>query len=129
MDWICAEAGSGRYHVTAAAALCGGDLQILLYGGTRPHIGAAALAGPAGGVQTLALPSHRDDSVAAEAAGRFARAFACNVSVSAGIHIDSASPGEIRLLVENCRACCALLERKLSPHFRPAEPRHADRPE
>lgn len=115
-----------KYRISAFAIPCGSDWSIIIQGGTLPHIGGAAIAGPAQN-QThfhgLPLPNHRDDVVALLFAKELSEAFHCNVSASAGIHIDNASVDEIRYLTDSAEKCCQLLiakmklcfERKKSP--------------
>jgi hypothetical protein len=80
--------------------MSGGDLCVVLGGGERPHIGAAAVASPSesGAVR---LPEHRDDVPALEMARKISAAKNIAVCVAAGIHIDGASADEIAALLKN----------------------------
>lgn len=101
-----------KYEITAAACSCGRDWSVTVCGGTLHHVGAMAIAYPSEqGVmlKTAAAPDHRDDTAAKIFAEMMSERLNCNISVSAGIHIDNASKEEIHLLLENCRQCCEQL--------------------
>ena len=108
-----ASAGSGsRYEIMASASRCGEDWSLTVCGGTAHHVGSVAAAWFAGGelnIRCITLPGHRDDTAARIFAENMARSLHSNVSVSAGIHIDSASRDEITKLLDNCRVCCERL--------------------
>jgi hypothetical protein len=104
---------SGRISITLHAVRMGNDLLVGIYGGGRPHIGAVAVGVPGPGADSgqtrtaetsvIALPGHREDHVARDAAQRIALKTGAVVSVSCGIHLDSITAEEI--------ACvCSLVE-------------------
>lgn len=96
--------GDPPYLVWAEWRQWGGDVQVLIGGGTHPHIGAVALAYPHEGkiaVQCVERPHHREGKLAERIAMRLAEHLQTAVSVAIGIHIDDASPEEIRRLVQN----------------------------
>ena len=87
-------ARQGRICLQLRVCRQGGDLQVLLGGGTA-HLGAVALAyAPASGAQAqgrlLVLPGHRED-VLADGLG-------CAVCVSAGIHYPAITREEIAVV-------------------------------
>ena len=112
-----------RYEIRLTAIQCGGDLSVTVCGGTLHHVGAVALACgclPDGSplkysatVSTLTALDHKDDAVAKVLAGKLADVIHGNVTVTAGIHIDAASPGELKILQKNCMDACELLVQKL----------------
>lgn len=122
---ITAQAGTGtKYAVTAEAVLCGRDVCVSLCGGTLHHIGAVSLAcyepeRDSATVSTICVHTHRDDAVACRFAKALSRAMKCTVTVSAGLHIDNASPAEIAVFRENSGLCCQELIRQLRSHFNP----------
>jgi hypothetical protein len=59
------------------------------------------------------VTGHKEDELAREAALRFAARLGGRVLVSAGLHIDLADAGDIRLLLDNCRAALDLALEKL----------------
>jgi len=103
--------GEGRYRVEAVVIPCGRDLAITVVGGTEPHIGAAVLAVPrpsladaarsSASASVLCVTGHKDDELARKAAVSLASALGCIVTVSAGIHVDNASPEDIKILEQN----------------------------
>ena len=104
------EAGEGKYRISAVAIRCGRDWSVCVCGGEKHHVGAVSLAQyepdrDSATVSTLTAFTHRDDAVSARFAKALSAAFRCNVSVSVGIHVDDASPDELRLLGENSEAC------------------------
>lgn len=107
-----------RYEVTATAFSCGTDYSVTVCGGTLFHVGAVAVAYPINDslevvVDELFVPEHKDHFAARIFAEHMAKMLGCNISVSAGIHIDDATKDEIELLLKNCRLCCDLLIHKV----------------
>lgn len=103
-----------RFCVRADAIRCGSDLCVAVGGGTAAHVGAVSLAvyepeRDSATVSTITVFSHRDDAVSSFMAKTLSQALKCTVSVSAGIHLDSASPEEIENLSANARECCQKL--------------------
>ena len=116
IDSFC---GEGRYRVHAAGRRCGDDLTVAVLGGDREHVGAVSLAlyepeRRSATVSTVTVPGHRDDAVAARFAKELSRALRCTVSVTAGIHVDGASPQEIGTLMQNCEQCLSELIARLT---------------
>jgi len=101
-------AGEGPMAVVLRAQRLGDDLVVTLGGGTRPHVGAAAVAQPRPSLKgdgtisatasVIALLGHKEDELARWAALRLASQLNAAVVVTAGIHVDSASPEQIRQL-------------------------------
>ncbi len=82
----------------------GKDLQVLIGGGTAPHIGAVAVSyWDEGILQTkrIQLPHHKEGELAEKISERLTSFLKRTVSVSIGIHIDHATQEEILLLVKN----------------------------
>ncbi len=95
----------GRIRVTLQAIRMGGDLLVAIHGGDRPHIGAVAVSHPRPGctvdglpgatTSVIALPCHREDQLARDAAQRITAGTGAVASVSCGIHLDDITPEEI----------------------------------
>ena len=106
---VSVSSGEGMLAVTARASCIGDDILVCLYGGNRPHIGAAALAFPCQddgtGVKAwasvLGAPGHRDDTVAHRLAMDMCKVTGRPVCMTVGIHIDHASKEEIAHLLQN----------------------------
>ncbi len=93
----------GRIALRLHALRMGDDLNLVLTGGDREHLGAVALATPhpgrAGGRATasvLTLPGHREDLLARRLALHLAATLGVAVSVACGIHIDAPTPQELK---------------------------------
>lgn len=111
-DMACVRAafGKDRYQIHGVAVLCGRDLNLVFTGGTMPHIGAASLAvcewsRHSATASTICVHMHRDDYLSADCARETAARFQCTAAVTVGIHIDDASPQEIRRLCGNFKEC------------------------
>ena len=113
--------GTSPYTVWADIFEVGDDIQIIVGGGHRPHVGAVALAEPeiakhpvTGEIITnadakessckitaISAQGHKEKEVAIAFAEEFCREFNVNVSVTVGIHIDDATIEEINIFKEN----------------------------
>jgi len=118
MKQVISFCGTAKYKVEAEALYIGNDLIVCVYGGTKPHVGASALAvyepeRDSATVSVITVHTHRDDKVAAHFAKYISREMKCTVSVSAGIHIDNASPEELKMLWDNSVECCCRLINEL----------------
>ncbi|MEG0797947.1 MAG: hypothetical protein RR384_04075 [Acidaminococcaceae bacterium] len=112
--------GSGNYAVVAIVVLCGNDITVTIGGGTKPHVGAVAVAVPRASLKqngelsatasVLCLLGHKDDMPARAAALRLASKLNTNVLVSVGLHVDEATPEEIKMLEKNFKLVLGLIE-------------------
>lgn len=100
--------GEGRTAVVLRVEDLGRDLAATLTGG-EAHVGAVAVAGAGVGTRgedvdgMVVVPGHREDVLAREGARLLAaRSGRCCV-LTAGIHVDDASPDEIDIIVANAR--------------------------
>lgn len=102
---ISIEKTTKRFTLRMEILRMGKDLCVALHGGDTPHIGAVALAVPHPGigdknktdasVSLLTVTGHKEDELARKIAYNLATEKDCTVSVSCGIHLDSATPKEI----------------------------------
>lgn len=123
MKQMSFDAGEGKYKVNLFATVTDDGIVAHLFGGERPHVGAIAVSVPRPSLQdpartscnTAVLPliGHKDDEVAKPVAEEITRSLGVPVVVVAGIHIDSAGPGDIRQLVDNCFEAARQLVREL----------------
>ena len=114
------EKDTPRFKLVLAAQPMGNDLNVSLYGGDVPHIGAVALAVPHAGlsdpeevdasVSLLTVTGHKEDELARKISYTLATAFNCTVSVACGIHLDQATGQEIYDVI---KAADNLLEQAL----------------
>ena len=65
---------------------CG--LQVLIAGGDLSHIGAVSIADPAGKIETITFPGHKETIVAEKYARKLYEVMKVPIVVSAGIHYD-----------------------------------------
>ena len=96
----------GRLEITAWVKALGEDLVVLLFGGTKPHIGAVGMAEPRPSLrdpkETSATGSvftflgHKEDVVAKAVAEDLAKALNRKVVVVAGMHWEGLQEAEIR---------------------------------
>jgi len=101
----------------------GSDLVVVLSGGTRPHVGATAVAQPRPSLRgdgsrsatasVITLLGHKEDELARWAALTLAARLGATVVVSAGIHVDDATPEQIRYLEAEARALVERLAHRL----------------
>ena len=114
---------SGRVNISLAAVFMGNDLNISLYGGDAPHIGAVALAQPRPSLQNaqqasstcsvLAITGHKEDELARALALDLAKKLEVTVCVACGIHLDKISPDEIGLALAICDRLAAKLLKEI----------------
>ena len=103
--------GDQKWAIAATVQCLGDDIQIALFGGEKPHIGATALAIPRPGINdpkkvsstasVLCKTGHKDDELAREAALRIAACRNATVCVTVGIHVDNATSDDIDKLYAN----------------------------
>lgn len=94
------------WPLTAELIWVGPDLQVIVYGGERPHIGSVTVAAQAEtGVvlQTWRGPNHRDDVIGKIFAQTLAERTGGTVCVSCGIHYDNLQKPEIETIVREAK--------------------------
>jgi hypothetical protein len=94
--------GEGRTQVWLEMQNAGEDLVYTLGGGERSHVGGVVLKIPGEAVRTLPIGNHRDLEVLIPIAEAASRRHGKTVVVAGGIHVDNATPEEIRTIVRNC---------------------------
>ena len=103
----------GRYQIHATAILIGDDLLVAIWGGTKPHIGAVAVALPRPSIadpritsstsSVFTLLGHKEDEVVKMVSEHLSARLEKNVVVTAGIHWDNLPEEAIEGVVHNCR--------------------------
>ncbi len=81
--------------LTVQAVHLPAGLQVSLYGGTLPHIGAVSVADPQGNITTRQFPSHKDGLVSERWVKALSEAGYLPAVVVAGIHYDNLTCGQI----------------------------------
>lgn len=94
-----------RFTLHLTITPLGGDLQVVLSGGDKPHIGAVALAVSHPGlgdpdrtdasVSVLTVTGHKEDELARHLARTLACALNATVCATCGIHVDQATKKDI----------------------------------
>jgi len=108
---ITFQVGKGRTVVTAVLHNTRRGIQVLLTGGTIPHIGAVVMALPRHSLKedgsrssdcfVLPVPEHKDHIPAQLVAQSLAEVFGTPCVVTAGIHSDDMSEQEIEHILKN----------------------------
>ena len=104
--------GSMPYTVHAEVRLLGADVLVILFGGTKPHIGSIAVAHPRSSLTDEKIISstssvynflgHKDHVIAQRVAEILSSRLNRNVVAVAGFHIDKITQEGISRVVENC---------------------------
>lgn len=102
-------------EITAQILQLDQGLHAAVFGGTRPHIGAVSAAFPAGSVETLQFPGHRDGVISGRWAKALSEAGYCPCAVEAGIHYDDLSRREIDMVVALTEEMLSTVLEMLSP--------------
>ena len=102
----------GPYRLEAEVLPIGEDIALSLWGGTKPHIGALALAVPRPSLKdpslisstasVLARLGHKEDDIVKRVSERISATLNKVVAVSAGMHWDHLPDDDIRLVQEAC---------------------------
>lgn len=97
--------GTGLLQVEVQALWVGSDLVVTIGGGTRPHVGAVAVAQPrptlkgdgtvSASASVIALLGHKEDELARWAALLLAARLNTTVIVTVGLHVDEAAREQI----------------------------------
>lgn len=78
-------------EITAEVQCLPRGVQVSVFGGDLPHIGAVSIVSPEGTCSTVEFPGHRDGTVSRRWADALAKAGYCPAVVEAGIHYDGLS--------------------------------------
>jgi len=100
----------GRIDVHLSGCFIGDDLQVSIFGGDRPHIGAVAVSYRHPSLKdrqiddvttsVLAITGHKEDVLARNAAHRIAAETGLTTSVNCGIHLEQISEDEILIVMD-----------------------------
>ena len=110
--------GEGKFEVFAKVFELGPDCLVILWGGTRPHVGAIGMAQVrpslrdpkkrAATSSVFSFVGHKEDMVAKMMSEELAKRLGRNTIVSAGIHWDDLSDTDIKAITKLCQS---ILER------------------
>jgi hypothetical protein len=93
-----------RCKVELKSFKMGDDLVLMLTGGNKPHIGAAALAIPykqTSSASLLTVYGHKDGEIAKPLAEKVSKKIKKTVVVIVGIHLDNATLNDINMFIKN----------------------------
>lgn len=122
VETLSFQVGTGRTVVEAILHKTKEGVQVLLTGGTLPHIGAVVMALPRHSLKKdgslssdcfiLPVPEHKDHIPAQSVAQSLAQAFEAPCVVTAGIHSDDMSEEEIKEILENTKILTEMMVTK-----------------
>ena len=100
----------GRFEVFAKVFEIGPDCLVILWGGTRPHIGAVGMAQvrpslrdpnkSAASSSVFTFVGHKEDMAAKMLSEELAKRLGRNTVVAAGIHWDDLTDAEIKIITK-----------------------------
>ncbi len=99
---------TGKFTIQGQVHEIGPDILVSVWGGTRPHIGAVGMAIPRPSLNNpkkwsatssnFTFVGHKEDRLVKKISERLATRLRKNVVVTAGIHWDSITPKEIKVI-------------------------------
>ena len=89
-------------NIMVDATVTDGGVQIGLFGGDKPHIGAVGTLAPDGKITVTQFEGHREGILCQQWCDALAKAGCIPAVVSAGVHYDKASKEEIAQIVQLC---------------------------
>lgn len=88
--------------IAADATITDSGVQIGLFGGDKPHIGAVGVLDPAGKIMVTQFGTHREGILCQQWCEALAKAGCIPAVVSAGVHYDNVGKDEIEQIVQLC---------------------------
>ncbi len=115
MKQITSTIGTGRYQINVQGTTTNGHgICAFMTGGEKPHNGGTVVANPrlksnakhnedrTADIWISCVPGHKDTEIGVSIAKLLAVKLNEAISLTVGIHIDHATPEEVKLLCENC---------------------------
>jgi hypothetical protein len=125
MKRFSVETSRGRFKTCGFVQEVGQDILVSIWGGTRPHIGAVGIAVPRHSLKdrrkwsatssTFTFLGHKEDTLVKEISEKLATQLRKNVVVTAGLHWNSISPQEIKIIEDLTKALSDRILKKLLP--------------
>lgn len=88
--------------ITAELTVTDCGVQVGLYGGDKPHIGAVGIVDHAGKISVTQFEGHKEGVLCQQWCEALFKAANCPVVVTAGVHYDNASKEDILQIMEQC---------------------------
>ena len=98
---VCERQFRGK-SITAELAVTNCGMQVGLFGGDKPHIGAVGILDPAGKTTVIQFEEHREGVLCQQWCEALAKAGRIPAVMSAGVHYDNVSKEEIVQIVRLC---------------------------
>ena len=115
----------GKFTIGGQVQEIGPDILVSVWGGTRPHIGAVGMAVPRHSLKdakkwsatssTFTFLGHKEDTLVKEISERLATRLRKNVVVTAGLHWNSITPQEIKIIENLTEGLSDRILKKLPP--------------
>ncbi len=113
------------YNIQAVCVSCGEDLVVVIGGGSRYHLGAAALSicmpsikdphKMTNSTYQIPVPGHKEEALARESSLLLSQELCRNVVVTVGIHEDNISRENIQSYVERFNVLIDLIRQAYAP--------------
>ena len=115
----------GKFTIEGQVHQIGPDILVSLWGGTRPHIGAVGIAVPRHSLKdpkqwsatssNFTFLGHKEDTLVKKISERLATQLRKNVVVTAGLHWNSITPQEIKIIENLTEKLSDRILKKLLP--------------
>ena len=102
MKHIVCERQFREKSITAELTVTNCGMQVGLFGGDKPHIGAVGILDPAGKTTVTQFEEHREGVLCQQWCEALAKAGHIPAVMSAGVHYDNVSKEEIVQIVRLC---------------------------
>jgi hypothetical protein len=125
MKRFLVEISRGRFKIRGFVQEVGQDILVSIWGGTRPHIGAIGIAVPRHSLKdpkewsatssNFTFLGHKEDTLVKKISERLATGLRKNVVVTAGLHWNSVTPQEIKIIENLTEGLSDRILKKLLP--------------
>jgi hypothetical protein len=125
MKRFLVEISKGRFKIHGLVQEVGQDILVSIWGGTRPHIGAVAMAIPRPSLKNpkkwsatssnFTFIGHKEDALVKKISEKLAAHLRRNVVVTAGIHWDGITSNETKAIQNLTQKLSDLILKKIAP--------------
>jgi hypothetical protein len=125
MKRFLVEISKGRFKIHGLVQEVGQDILVSIWGGTRPHIGAVAMAIPRPSLKNqkkwsatssnFTFIGHKEDALVKKISEKLAAHLRRNVVVTAGIHWDGITSNETKAIQNLTQKLADLILKKIMP--------------